>query len=129
MNHFKLSALDVAPRRPQIIETTDEGRAIVLQLDEGGELQDHEVHERAWLVVVSGEVEISMPDGTATVARAGDLVSFAPQEQHAVTARQSSRLLLLLTPWPGDGHPGALTLEQKRTAPERAAARNAATAD
>jgi hypothetical protein len=34
-----------------------------------------------------------------------------------------SRLLLLLTPWPGAGHPGAMTLEQKSNARANAAER------
>ena len=32
-------------------------------------------------------------------------------------------LLLLLTPWPGDGHPGGMTLEEKGAAREDAAER------
>jgi len=34
---------------------------------------------------------------------------------------------LLLTPWPGTGHPGAMTLRQKLYARRRAAKRRAAT--
>jgi hypothetical protein len=32
---------------------------------------------------------------------------FAPRERHAVRAVSDARLLLVLAPWPGDGHPGA----------------------
>jgi hypothetical protein len=35
--------------------------------------------------------------------------------------------LLLLTPWPGDDHPGAMTLEQKANAVQNAAEHRAAT--
>jgi hypothetical protein len=34
-------------------------------------------------------------------------VVFDPRERHTVTARTDTRLLLVLAPWPGDGHPGA----------------------
>jgi hypothetical protein len=33
-----------------------------------------------------------------------------PRERHEVRATTDSRLLLLLAPWPGDGHPGARDL-------------------
>ena len=32
---------------------------------------------------------------------------FDPAERHAVRAVSDARLLLVLAPWPGDGHPGA----------------------
>ena len=57
------------------------------------------------------------------------MFEFAPGERRAVVARADSRLLLLLTPWPGDGHPGAMTLEQKSEVRERAAERRCTRAD
>jgi hypothetical protein len=57
----------------------------------------------------------------------GLLVEFAAAERHEVVARSDARLLLLLTPWPGTGHPGAMTLRQKLYARRRAAKRRAAT--
>ena len=38
---------------------------------------------------------------------AGFLAVFDPQERHTVRAATDSRILLVLAPWPGDGHPGA----------------------
>jgi hypothetical protein len=32
---------------------------------------------------------------------------FDPHERHEVRATRDARLLLVLAPWPGDGHPGA----------------------
>ena len=43
----------------------------------------------------------------------GLMVEFAPGERHAVRALTTARLLLLLTPWPGDGHPGTMSLERQ----------------
>lgn len=116
MHHWNLATLDVRPREPQILASTDEGRAIALQLRAGENLQEHEVHERAWLVVAGGEVEVSTSGGERVRGGTGLLFEFAPQERHTVHALADTRLLLLLTPWPGDGHPGAMTLEQKGTA-------------
>lgn len=121
MKSWEVTALDVAPRAPQILSTTAEARTIAIDLPAGERMQEHEVHERAFLVVVAGEVEVG-GDGSARACGPGTLVEFDPRERHDVLARSHARLLLLLTPWPGDGHPGAMTLEQKRSARERAAA-------
>ena len=67
-------------------------------------MQEHQVHERAWLVVVEGEVEL-VQNGEGSPAGAGTLAVFDPAERHEVRARSDARLLLLLAPWPGEGHP------------------------
>lgn len=123
MNHWNLGTVELQPQQPQILSTTSEGRAIALHLRAGEELQEHQVHERAWLVVAHGEVDVTTSDGDRVSGEPGFLFELAPQERHTVLARSDTRLLLLLTPWPGDGHPGAMTLEQKHAARERAAER------
>ena len=123
MKTWNVTQEDVAAHRPQILSTSGEARAIALQLPAGEELQEHEVHERAFLVVLSGEVEVTAADGTTVPGGPGVLCEFDPQERHTVRAVREARLLLLLTPWPGDGHPGAMTLEAKGSAREQAAAR------
>jgi hypothetical protein len=37
-------------------------------------------------------------------ADAGTLLTFAPNERHSVASEEGARILLLLAPWPGDGH-------------------------
>jgi hypothetical protein len=49
------------------------------------------------------------------------LVEFDPAERHAVHAVSDTRLLLLLTPWPGAGHPGPMSLPDKADAVAHAA--------
>ncbi len=117
---WDLHALHVEPHAPQILTSSDAARAIVLFVPAGDALQEHQVHERAWLTIVRGEVEIVSPGGDATIAREGSLCEFEPNERHEVRARRDSRLLLLLTPWPGAGHPGAMTLEGKASVRRRA---------
>jgi quercetin dioxygenase-like cupin family protein len=78
----------------------------VLHLPAGESLQDHQVHERAHLVVVEGEVDV-VRDGETVTGGPGLLAVFDPGERHEVRARSAARLLLVLAPWPGDGHPGA----------------------
>ncbi|MBI5103988.1 MAG: cupin domain-containing protein [Solirubrobacterales bacterium] len=105
MDFWDLNELDVQPHQPVVLHS-DEGaaRAIALRLPAGEELQDHEVHEHAWLHVHHGAVEVD-GNGSTTRAPAGSLVHWTPQERHAVRATEDALLLLLLAPWPGPGHP------------------------
>lgn len=115
--------LAVKPRRPEVLSSTDEARAIVVALSAGESLQDHEVHERAWVVVIEGEVLVTTAAGARVEGGAGLLVEFDPGERHQVDALADTRILLLLTPWPGAGHPGAMTIAEKANARHRAAER------
>ncbi len=121
MDSWDIRSLDLRPHSPLILSTTDDARAVVLEIPAGESLQDHQVHERAWVTIIHGEVEITTTGGEKVVGGCGLMVEFAPGERHAVLARSTARLLLLLTPWPGPGHPGAMTLEDKAQATRRAA--------
>ena len=79
------------------------------------------MHERAWLVVLDGAIEVTTASGERTSGGDGTLFEFAPGERHGVVASSQARVLLLLTPWPGTGHPGAMTFRQKLYARRRAA--------
>jgi quercetin dioxygenase-like cupin family protein len=105
MQTWDLSAIDVQPHQPEVLTTDEEGRIIALHLPAGEKLGEHQVHERAWLVVVSGSVEISEPGGESVTGGTGLLASFDPNERHEVAAVEDARLLLVLSPWPGEGHP------------------------
>jgi quercetin dioxygenase-like cupin family protein len=120
MQSWDLKGLEVEPHQPEILASAEDARTIVLDLPAGEELQEHEVHERARVVVIDGTVDVTTPDGGAVAAAAGHLLEFDPGERHTIAARSDARLLLILTPWPGDGHPGAMTLEQKAEAHQRA---------
>lgn len=105
MQTWDLSTLDVQPRQPQVLSSDDEGRVIAINLPAGEQLQEHQVHERAWVVVAAGEVEISDAGGTTVKGGPGLLAAFDPKERHEVRAVSDARLLLVLSPWPGEGHP------------------------
>ncbi len=123
MDHWDVKALELKPRLPEILSSSDAARAIALDLAAGESLADHEVHERAWLVVLDGEVEVSTSAGERASGGVGLVVELAPAERHEVLALADSRLLLLLTPWPGSGHPGAMTVREKLYARRHAAKR------
>lgn len=105
METWNLNELDVQPHKPQVLDSESEGRAIVINLPAGEQLQEHQVHERAWLLVVAGEIEVSDAAGESVSGGTGLLAIFDPNERHEVTARSDARLLLVLSPWPGEGHP------------------------
>ena len=89
MQHWNLAQVDVEPKRPSILATSDEGRAVLLTLCAGEELQEHEVHERTWLLVAAGEVEqkAAAPERAAAAAAAAaarsDARSAAPSANRA----------------------------------------------
>lgn len=112
MQSWDLRDLELKPRLPEILSSSDDARVIALDLATGESLDEHEVHERAFLVVLSGEIEVDGGRGTAT-GGPGLLIEFEPRERHRVLARSDARLLLLLTPWPGAGHPGAMEMREK----------------
>jgi quercetin dioxygenase-like cupin family protein len=104
MQTWDLATLDVEPRHPEVLRSDPEARAIAINLPAGELLQDHEVHERAWLVVAAGDVEVEQ-DGATVSGSAGFTAHFDPRERHEVRATSDARLLLILAPWPGEGHP------------------------
>lgn len=107
MQHWDLTALDIEPHKPQILQSArGQGRAIAIALPAGEQLQDHEVHERAYLTVAAGSVRVTA-GGESADAGPGTIFVFDPKERHEVAATADSRLLLVLAPWPGEGHPGA----------------------
>ncbi len=89
-------------RTPSVLHSGD-ARAIVLTLEPGQTLGDHQVRERAWVTVVQGEVEVVCGDERTTTGT-GMLVMFEPGERHSVASVDGARLLLLLAPWPATGH-------------------------
>jgi quercetin dioxygenase-like cupin family protein len=113
LNTWNLKTLDLKPRLPEILSSSDSARAIALDLAAGETLSEHEVHERAWILVIGGTIEVTTATGERTSGNGGLLIELAPGERHEVRASSDARLLLLLTPWPGSGHPGAMTIREK----------------
>ena len=105
MQTWDLTSLEVQPHHPEVLGSEGEGRMIVIQIPAGEMLGEHQVHERAVLVVVSGAIELQDAGGGTVSGGPGLLAVFDPNERHEVRATEDSRLLLLLAPWPGEGHP------------------------
>jgi quercetin dioxygenase-like cupin family protein len=104
LESWDIASLDVQPHKPQVLRTDKEARVIAIELPAGERLQDHQTHERGYLVVASGRVEVTQ-GGDPTTGGPGFLAIFDPNERREVTATEDSRLALILGPWPGEGHP------------------------
>jgi quercetin dioxygenase-like cupin family protein len=90
-------------RSPVVLHSDDEARAVLIALEPGQELGEHQVKEHAFVLVVDGTAQVES-GGTSLDAGPGTLLLFEPDEPRAVSSRDGARLLLLLAPWPGEGH-------------------------
>jgi quercetin dioxygenase-like cupin family protein len=107
VQHWKLYEIETpdGARSPVVLHSQDgESRVVLIALEPGQELRDHQVTEAALVLVVSGEARIESARGDAVRAVAGDLFRFDPSERHAVSSEGGARILLTLSPWPGIGH-------------------------
>jgi quercetin dioxygenase-like cupin family protein len=106
VRHWKLNEIATpdGSRSPVVLHTQDgESRVVLIALEPGQELSEHQVKETALLLVVAGEVRVEA-GGDSVNAVAGELFHFQPDERHSVASKAGARVLLTLAPWPGDGH-------------------------
>ena len=105
MESWDIRSLDVEPHKPQVLRTDKEARLIAINLPAGEELQEHQTHERGYLLVVDGRIELAKSDDApGEEGGPGFLAHFEPNERREVRAKEASRLVLILGPWPGEGH-------------------------
>ena len=90
-------------RDPVVVHSGNEARAVLISLNPGQEMGDHQVKENAWVTVLEGRVRIGAGDESVD-ATPGMLFRFDPDERHSLASEEGARILLLLAPWPGDGH-------------------------
>ena len=74
-----------------------------MDLAQDEEMGDHKVRERALVHVLRGSVTCTSGAETAACME-GTLIVFEPGEPHTLRALQPTRLLLILAPWPAEGH-------------------------
>jgi quercetin dioxygenase-like cupin family protein len=105
MQRWNLREIDTpgGSRSPVVLDSDDTARAVLIRLEPGQALGEHEVKEHAYLLVVEGTVRIEA-SAESVDAPAGTLVLFAPEERRSVSSSDGARLLLFLAPWPGPGH-------------------------
>ncbi|HYX89471.1 MAG TPA: cupin domain-containing protein [Gaiellaceae bacterium] len=90
-------------RSPIVLDSDEAARAVLIGLDPGQELGDHQVKEHAFVLVLDGAVRIET-GGESFEAKPGTLFTFEPDERRSVSSDEGARILLFLAPWPGPGH-------------------------
>jgi len=90
-------------RSPVVVHSENEARAVLIGLDPGQALGDHQVHERSYVVVLEGRVRLEA-GGETVDAGPGYLAWFDADERHSIATDEGARILLILAPWPGAGH-------------------------
>jgi quercetin dioxygenase-like cupin family protein len=105
MQSWDLSAIETpgGSRSPVVLHSDAHARAVLIGLEPGQELGEHEVKEHAFIVIVGGTAQVES-EGITVDAGPGTLLSFEPEERRVVSSAGGAQLLLLLAPWPGEGH-------------------------
>jgi quercetin dioxygenase-like cupin family protein len=90
-------------RSPVVLRSDDSARAVLISLDPGQSLGDHQVKERALVAVLDGTVRVEAGD-EAVEGGLGSFFSFDADERRSISSDGGARILLVLAPWPGEGH-------------------------
>jgi quercetin dioxygenase-like cupin family protein len=105
VQHWNLLAIDAprGTRDPYVLHQDEGARAVLIALEPGQALGDHQVKENAWVTVVDGTVQVASGGENVELA-SGGLMRFEPGERHSLSSREGARILMVLAPWPGPGH-------------------------
>ena len=106
MRHWTLPEIELphGARSPVVLHSKEGAeRAVLIELRAGEALGDHGGKESALLLVLEGRARVEAGD-EAVDGDAGALFHFDPDERRSVTSEGGARILLLLAPWPGEGH-------------------------
>jgi quercetin dioxygenase-like cupin family protein len=90
-------------RSPVVLRSDPGARAVLIVLHPGQALGDHQVKEGALVAVVDGSVRVEA-GGETVEGEAGCFFSFDPDERRSLSSEGGARLLLVFSPWPGEGH-------------------------
>ena len=106
MERWDLLAIPApAGTRDAFVVVEDDGaRAVLIVLQPGQELGDHQVRENAWVVVVRGILTCEVPGEGSIDLAPGTLARWPPGERRTLRSEAGARILLILAPWPGPGH-------------------------
>jgi quercetin dioxygenase-like cupin family protein len=90
-------------RSPVVLRSDAGARVVLIALEPGQSLGDHQVKEGALVSVVDGAVRVQS-GGETIEGAAGCFFSFDPDERRSITSDSGARLLMVFSPWPGEGH-------------------------
>ena len=105
MQSWNLREIDApgGSRSPVVLRSDQAARAVLVVLDPGQELGDHQVKERALVAVVDGSIRVHS-GGETVEGGTGCFFSFDVDERRSISTVDGARILLVLAPWPGEGH-------------------------
>jgi quercetin dioxygenase-like cupin family protein len=90
-------------RSPVVLRSDESARAVLIVLEPGQALGDHQMKERALVSVVDGSVRVEA-GGETIEGGEGAFFSFAADERRSISTDSGARILLVFAPWPGEGH-------------------------
>jgi quercetin dioxygenase-like cupin family protein len=90
-------------RSPIVLRSDDEARAVLVALEPGQQLGEHQVKEHALVTVVDGSVRVQA-GGSTVEGGTGHCFYFDADERRTISTDNGARILLVLAPWPGEGH-------------------------
>jgi len=90
-------------RSPVVLRSDETARAVLVALEPGQALGDHQVKERALVSVIDGSVRVES-GGKTIEGEVGSFFSFDADERRSISTDTGARILLILSPWPGEGH-------------------------
>jgi hypothetical protein len=101
VQHWDLLSVDAPDgmRDPVVLHSDASARAVLVVLQPGQALGEHQVKEHAWVTVLEGTITTGGADHGS-----GTLLRFDPDERRSFSSVDGARVLLLLAPWPGEGH-------------------------
>ena len=90
-------------RSPVVLRSDSAARAVLVALEPGQRLGDHQVKEGALVSVVEGAVRVES-GGETIEGETGSFFFFDADERRSISTDTGARILLVLAPWPGEGH-------------------------
>lgn len=90
-------------RSPVVLRSDESARAVLIVLEPGQALGEHQMKERALVSVVDGSVRVES-GGETIEGGEGSFFSFDADERRSISTDGGARILLVFAPWPGEGH-------------------------
>jgi quercetin dioxygenase-like cupin family protein len=105
MQHWDLQEIDMpgGSRSPVVLRSDEAARALLIGLEPGQRLGEHQVKEHALVSVVDGTVQVES-GGETVEGGPGSFFFFDADERRSISTDGGARILMVLAPWPGEGH-------------------------
>jgi quercetin dioxygenase-like cupin family protein len=90
-------------RSPVVLRSDNAARAVLISLEPGQALGEHQVKEHALVTVLDGAVRVEA-GGETVDGELGCCFYFDADERRSISSESGARILLVFAPWPGEGH-------------------------